>query len=165
MKVAMEAVSKIRAVHGAVLLTCPNESYLISRVHSYAQRATKIGDHLWCCRAHPLRWHLSAASFFDSYRLQSSSCQRSDLGPAEQLLHRRRIAACHPLPNHSWSRTDRDNTVAATQWCLSLPERTADLSQSQHPQTFLASHSTQALTRLRKLHDRLLAKMIAKPHL
>src|SRR5215813_2804690 len=142
MKVAMEVVSKISAMHGAMLLTCPNESYLIGRVHSDAKRATKIGDHLWCCRAHPLRWHLSAASFFDSYRLQSSSCQRSDLGPAEQSLHRRRIAACHPLSNHSSSRTDRDNTVAATQWCLSLPERTADLPRPQHSQTFLASHST-----------------------
>src|SRR5262245_60782338 len=142
MKVAMEIVSKISAMHGAMLLTCPNESYLIGRVHSDAKRATKIGDHLWCCRAHPLRWHLSAASFFDSYRLQSSSCQRSDLGPAEQSLHRRGIVACHPLPNHSWSRTDRDNTVAATQWCLSVPERTADLPRPQHPQTFLASHGT-----------------------
>ena len=29
-----------------------------------------------------------------------------------------------------------------TQWCLSVPERTADLPRPQHPQTFLASHGT-----------------------
>src|SRR5687767_15314519 len=111
----MKAVSKLRPMRGQILLTSPNESYLIGRVHSDAKRATKIGDHLWCCRAHPLWWHLSAASFLDSYWLQSSACQGSDLSPTEQSLHRRRIAACHPLPNHSWSRTNRNDTVVATQ--------------------------------------------------
>src|SRR5687768_13511352 len=35
-KVAMKAVSKLRPMRGQILLTSPNESYLIGRVHSDA---------------------------------------------------------------------------------------------------------------------------------
>ena len=126
--------------HSKTLLICSNESYLIGRVHSDAKRTTKIGDHLWRGRAHTLRWRLSAASFPDSYRLQSSGRQRRDLGPTQQSLHRRRTVAGNPVPDHSWSRTNRDHTTLATKRRLSVLERIADLPRPHHPHTFLAAH-------------------------
>ena len=120
----------------------PGESYLIGRVHRDAQGASKTGYYVWKPDSHPLWRGVSAASFFDPHWTQECDCNRDTFDPTEQLLHRRGIVACHPLPDHSWSRTNRDNTVVATQWCLSVPERTADLPRPKHPQTFLASHGT-----------------------
>jgi DDE family transposase len=166
MKVAMKVVSGPCPTHDEALLTRPNESYLIGRVHSDAKRATKIGDHVWRGGAHTLRRCLPAASLPDSYRLQSSSCQRSNPDPTQQALHHWRVIARNPVPDHSWSRTNRDYTALATQWSVSVLERTADLPRG--PTTlrrFLLRMAPQALTRLRKLHDRFLARMITKPHL
>src|SRR5215831_13658433 len=140
----MKTVSQGHFVQRNLIFAGSGESYLIGRVHRDAQGAAKTGYYVRKPDSHPLWRSVSAASFSDPHWTQECDCNRDTFYPTEQSLHRRRIAACHPLPNHSWSRTDRDNT-AATQWCLSSPERTADLSQSQHPQTFLASHGTPGL--------------------
>src|SRR5215510_10856813 len=80
--------------------------------------------------------------FLTRIGLKNSIANRDTLYPTEQSLHRWGVVARHPLPNHSWSRTNRDHTVVATQWCLSVPERITGLPRPQHPQTFLASHRT-----------------------
>src|SRR5262245_38093520 len=138
----MKTVSQGHFVQRNLIFAGSGESYLIGRVHRDAQGAAKTGYYVRKPDSHPLWRSVSAASFSDPYWTQECDCNRDTFYPTEQSLHRRGIAACHPLPNHSWSRTNRDNTVVATQWCLSVPERTADLPRPQHPQTFLASHGT-----------------------
>src|SRR2546430_5929770 len=138
----MKTVSQGHFVQGNLIFAGPGESYLIGRVHRDAQGASKTGYYVWKPDSHPLWRGVSASSFFDPHWTQECDCNRDTFDPTEQSLHHRRIAACHPLPNHSWSRTNRNNTVVATQWCLSVPERTADLPRPKHPQTFLASHGT-----------------------
>src|SRR5262245_8954005 len=138
----MKTVSQGHFVQGNLIFAGSGESYLIGRVHGDAQGAAKTGYYVRKPDSHPLWRSVSAASFSDPHWTQECDCNRDTFYPTEQSLHRRGIAACHPLPNHSWSRTNRDNTVVATQWCLSVPERTADLPRPQHPQTFLASHGT-----------------------
>src|ERR1700757_5033892 len=73
---------------------------------------------------------------------QECGCNRYSPYSAQQSLHRRRVVAGDPLPDHSWSRTNRDHTALATKWGLSVLERTADLPRSQHPQTFLVAYGT-----------------------
>src|SRR5215467_10096481 len=138
----MTSVSQGHFVQGNLIFTGSGESYLTGRVHRDAQRASKTRYYVWQPDSHPLWRSVSASSFFDPHWTQEFDCNRDTLYPTEQSLHRWGIAACHPLPNHSWSRTNRDHTVVATQWCLSVPERITGLPRPQHPQTFLASHRT-----------------------
>src|SRR6266542_628625 len=138
----METVSQGYFVQRNLIFAGSGESYLIGRVHRDAQGAAKTGYYVRKPDSHPLWRGVSAASFFDPHWTQECDRNRDTFYPTEQSLHCRGIAACHPLPNHSWSRTNRNNTVVATQWCLPVPERTADLPRPKHPQTFLASRGT-----------------------
>src|SRR4029450_1128550 len=138
----MKTVSQGHFVQRNLIFVGSGESYLIGRVHRDAQGASKTGYYVWKPNSHRLWRGVSASSFFYPHWTQECDCNRDTLYPTEQSLHRRGIVACHPVPDHSWSRTNRDNTVVATQWCLSVPERTGDLPRPQHPQTFLASHGT-----------------------
>src|SRR6266542_7128755 len=138
----METVSQGYFVQRNLIFAGSGESYLIGRVHRDAQGAAKTGYYVRKPDSHPLWRGVSAASFSDPHWTQECDRNRDTFYPTEQSLHCRGIAACHPLPNHSWSRTNRNNTVVATQWCLPVPERTADLPRPKHPQTFLASRGT-----------------------
>src|SRR6266498_478531 len=138
----MKTVSQGHFVQRNLIFAGPGESYLIGRVHRDAQGASKTGYYVWKPDSHPLWRGVSASSFFDPHWTQECDRNRDTFYPTEQSLHRRGIVTCHPLPNHSLSRTNRNNTVVATQWCLPVPERTADLPRPKHPQTFLASRGT-----------------------
>src|SRR4029453_17896241 len=138
----MKTVSQGHFVQRNLIFAGSGESYLIGRVHRDAQGASKTGDYVWKPDSHPLWRSVFVLSFFYPQLTQKCDFNRDTFYPTEHSLHRRGIVACHPLPDHSWSRTNRDNTVVATQWCFSLPERTADLPRPKHPQTFLASHRT-----------------------
>src|SRR5262245_20782402 len=128
------------------IFTVSCESDLIGRVHRDAQGASKTRYYVWKPDSHPLRRSVSASSFFDPHWTQECDCNRDTLYPTEQSLHRWGIAACHPLSNHSWSRTNRDNTIVETQWCLSVFERTIGLHLHQTIHTFLSSYHNSRLS-------------------
>src|SRR5215471_2902772 len=119
-----------------------SESYLIGRVHCSAKRTPKTHYFLRQPKLDALRWHLSAAPFFDSHRFQKCSGNGRPFEPAQQSLQCGRVVAGDSLSHHPRPRTHRDHAVAATQWGLSISERIVDLSQSQHPQTIPAAHGT-----------------------
>src|SRR5215467_15255358 len=119
-----------------------SESYLIGRVHCSAKRTPKTHYFLRQPTLDALRWHLSAAPFFDSHRFQKCSGNGRPFEPAQQSLQCGRVVAGDSLSHHPRPRTHRDHAVAATQWGLSISERIVDLSQSQHPQTIPAAHGT-----------------------
>src|SRR5215467_2621242 len=141
-----------------------SESYLIGRVHCSAKRTPKTHYFLRQPKLDALRWHLSAAPFFDSHRFQKCSGNGRPFEPAQQSLQCGRVVAGDSLSHHPRPRTHRDHAVAATQWGLSISERIVDLSQSQHPQTIPAAHGTPSPAQVAQASRSVPGKMVSKPH-
>src|SRR6266511_6109890 len=138
----IETVSQGYFVQRNLIFAGSGESYLIGRVHRMPKGPRKLvitfGNQTLTHYGGVYLLH----RFLTRIGLKNAIATEIRFYPTEQSLHCRGIAACHPLPNHSWSRTNRNNTVVATQWCLPVPERTADLPRPQHQQTCLSSHGT-----------------------
>ena len=122
-------------LQGNLILAGSGESYLIGLCDRDAQGASKTGYYVWKPNSHPLWRGVSASSFFDQHWTPKNAIateirfiQRNNRYTVEGNCF------CYPLPNHSWSRTHRDNTVVATQWsCTSVPERTARVTPTPAP--------------------------------
>src|SRR6266700_1420154 len=112
-----------------------DESYLGSRVRRDAKRTKKTQNRIREREAHTLRGRLLAAPFFHSDRFEESSRYGDPFAAAKQSLQRRRTVAGDPLSADSRSRTDRDNTSAASQWSLSILERALALPECYDSET------------------------------
>src|SRR6266568_5334752 len=133
----MKTASQDQFARRNLIFVVCGESYLIGRVHRNAQRASKIDHYLWKPDSYPLWRSLFASSFLDPHWTQERDCNRGTFCPTEQSLQHRGVIACNSLPDHSWFGTNRNHTAFATEWCLSVLERIADLPRPQHSQTFL----------------------------
>src|SRR5215475_141756 len=106
-----------------------NERYLLGRVHCDASGTTDARRDVRCEESHSLRWRLSPPSVPVSDRIQASRRHAGAGRPTESPLQHRRDAAVAALPHDPRARTDRDHAVAAAQWRVPVPHRSAELSR------------------------------------
>jgi len=122
-----------------------NESYLKGSFGCDGKRTQKTHNSFRERQPDALRWHLSAPSLLDSDWFQESGSDGCSVGTTEQPLQRWRTAAGDHLSDHSWSGKDRDDAPVASQWCLSILERSDAQSECHNAETLSAAHRTTGL--------------------
>lgn len=119
-----------------------NQTYLFVRLHSDALWPQKSKNFFHRKERHTLWRRLFAASFFQAYQTEVSFQQTRLLCPTQQSLHHLRSDLCTDLSNHPWIRQDRDNPSSETQWSLSVPYRSAEISRSDNPTAISSENGT-----------------------
>jgi len=84
-------------------------------------------------RINPLRRVVSFATVFPKHQAAIYSHPKHTLSTTQQSIFRQRFHARHPLSNHPWVGTDRNQHSPAAEWHLPISGEPSNLSRSYYP--------------------------------
>jgi hypothetical protein len=84
-------------------------------------------------RVNPLRWIVSFATVFPRHQAAIYSHPNHSLSTTQQSIFHQRFRPRHPLSNHPWIGTDRNQHSPAAKWRLPISGEPSNLSRSNYP--------------------------------
>jgi hypothetical protein len=117
-------------------------SYLLGRFNPRASSTSKPQNIVHREKSHTLRWSVSSFFISPTTTVQKFVGAVSTVTSTQQSLFNRREYSCFDVSEHARHWSNRNYSLAQTQWSFSLSRRYTSISKSYDATTILTTHFT-----------------------
>ena len=130
---------------------CKLTYFLIRLIYHRETQSKRFKNSFYGQQSDSLWWLVSAPEIFSEDQPSHSSQSSSSPFPEKQSVQYCGGNLSASLSYHLRSRTDRDFSSPQTQWCVSISDGAADISESDHVTTFPFAHGARSSASLKKI--------------
>src|SRR4030042_5618440 len=132
-----------------------HKTYFLIRFSDHAIRPSKNCSHIRRKKPYPLWRNIFTASFLQTDTITPPFISKANIYSTQQSLQCLGGNVSIDLPHYLRDRTDRSYPSLKTKWCLSIPHRITQLSQSNDPETLPSSHGPRGSSQIQQTSRRI----------